>query len=52
MSQVSPTGADNLEDLAVFDPSDPSQRLLVAVEARGDDLVIYRHLFTVDGGSR
>jgi hypothetical protein len=45
VSQVSPTGGDNFEDLTILDPSDPRQWLLVVAVDRGDELMIYRKLY-------
>ncbi|MGQ0634571.1 MAG: hypothetical protein ACT4QC_08170 [Planctomycetaceae bacterium] len=45
VSQVSPTGADSFEDLALVDPSDPSQWLLVAVVPRENEILVLRRLF-------
>jgi len=45
ISRVSPHGGDNFEDLALLDPTDPGQWLLVIVVADGDSLVLYRHLY-------
>jgi hypothetical protein len=45
VSQISPTGDPILEDLPVLDPSDPAQFMLIAVERRGDDLLIDRRLY-------
>ena len=44
VSQISTTGSENLEDLPLLDPSDPGQRLLVIVEANGENLTVYRRL--------
>lgn len=45
VSQISPTGADNFEDLALLDSSDPNQWLLVVVIREGEDYIIYRRLY-------
>lgn len=45
ISQVSPTGGFNLDDLAILDPNDPKQWLLVVAQPRGEDVVIYRKLY-------
>ena len=45
ISRVSPHGGDNFEDLALLDPTDPGQWLLVITVADGDNLVLYRHLY-------
>ena len=47
ISQISPTGGDNLEDLAVLDPTDPDQWLLVVVVIHEDDFAVYRRLCRV-----
>lgn len=46
LSQLSPTGGRDFEDLALLDPSDPNQALLVVGVQRGSELVIYRKLYT------
>ena len=45
VSQVAPHGGDNFEDLALLDPTDPGQWLLVIAVADGDSLLLYRHLY-------
>lgn len=45
VSQLSPTGGSHLDDLAVLDPSDPKQWLLVVVEEKGEDIWVYRRLY-------
>jgi len=45
VSQISPTGADNFEDLSVLDPTDTRQWLLLAVVRDGEDYVVYRRLY-------
>ena len=45
VSQIAPTGAPSFEDLAILDPDDPAQWLLVVVEERGDELLVYRCLY-------
>ncbi|MCK4283193.1 MAG: hypothetical protein KAX44_02665, partial [Candidatus Brocadiae bacterium] len=45
VSQISPNGADNFEDLSVLDPTDSAQWLLLAVTGAGDDYVVYRRLY-------
>lgn len=52
VSQISPTGSDNLEDLSVFDQDDPSQWLIVVLEGKGDDLMMYRYLHREPGDRR
>jgi hypothetical protein len=46
VSQLSPTGGDDFEDLSLLDPSDPAQWLLIVVVPRGNDLVVYRKLYS------
>lgn len=45
VSQVAPTGGWNIDDLAILDPTDPAQWLLVVAQPRGNDVVIYRKLY-------
>lgn len=45
VAQVSPTGGDTLEDVAVLDATDPQQLLLIVVEKKGNDYMIYRRLY-------
>ena len=45
VSQISPTGADNFEDLSVLDPTDERQWLLIAVVRDGEDYIVYRRLY-------
>jgi hypothetical protein len=45
VSQISPTGADNFEDLTVLDTTDPRQWLVVVVVREGEDYLIYRRLY-------
>jgi hypothetical protein len=45
VSQVSPTGAGNFEDLSILDPSDPNQWVLIAVQKAGNDYTICRRLY-------
>ena len=42
---MAPHGGDNFEDLALLDPTDPGQWLLVIAVADGDSLLLYRHLY-------
>jgi len=44
LTSIGPTGAANLNDLPILDPSDTSQVLLIVVVPRGDDFVAYRKL--------
>jgi hypothetical protein len=46
VSQISPTGGKDFEDLALVDPSNPDQWLLIVAIDRGDDLDIYRKLYS------
>ena len=41
-AQVGPKGGAELDDLLVYDPSDPHHALLIVVVPKGDDLVVYR----------
>jgi len=50
VSQMSPTGAGNFEDLSMLDPTDSSQWLLAVVEERDDEVVVYRRLYRSEGG--
>jgi hypothetical protein len=45
VSAISPAGDILLEDLAVYDSSNPNEGLLVALQEKGDTTVIYRRLF-------
>jgi len=45
VSQISPHGGRNFEDLSILDPSDPKQSVLVAVVKQGNDYVICRRLY-------
>ncbi len=49
VAQVSPTGAGNFEDLSIFDPSDPNECVLMAVQKVGEDYVICRRLYSGGG---
>ncbi|MGE5193590.1 MAG: hypothetical protein ACM3U2_13935 [Deltaproteobacteria bacterium] len=46
VSQVSPGGGRDFEDMALVDPSDPDQWLLIVAVDRGDELELYRKLYT------
>jgi len=48
VSQVSPTGGANFEDLTILDPTDPNQWLLVVIVPDGEDYVVYRRLYFGD----
>ena len=43
-SQVGPTGGADLDDLPIFDASDPTLGLLIVVIPHGDDFIVYRKL--------
>ena len=45
VSQLSPTGHSNGEDLTLLDPSDPAQRLVLVIVPEGDDYVVHRRLY-------
>ncbi len=45
VSQVSPNGGDNFEDLALLDSTDKYQRLIVAITRRGTDYIVFRRLY-------
>lgn len=45
VSQISPTGAGNFEDLALLDGTDPNQWLLLIVTRDKDDWIVYRRLY-------
>jgi len=45
VSQVSPTGGPNFEDVSVLDSTDPAQRLLVVVKRVGGSYFVYRRLY-------
>jgi len=49
VSQLSPTGGKDFEDMALVDPTDPDQWLLVVAVERGDDVDLYRKLYTNRG---
>jgi hypothetical protein len=49
VSQIAPTAGDSLEDLALVDPSDERQWLLVVIVARGDDRIVFRRLYRRGG---
>jgi hypothetical protein len=48
VSQISPTGGGNFEDLTILDPTDPEQWLLVVIMRQGDGYVVYRRLYWGD----
>ncbi len=45
VSQTSPTGAGDFEDLPILDLSDRTQYLLAVATTQGDDIIVYRRLF-------
>ena len=45
VSQVSPSGGTTLEDVSVFDSSDPTRWMLVVWVPDGEDYYIYRRLY-------
>jgi len=45
VSQISPNGGRDFEDLTLLDPTDENQWLLVIVVPNGDDLLVYRKLY-------
>ena len=45
VSQISPTGGENLEDLALLDESDRQQWLLIVAIRRENTWIVYRKLF-------
>jgi hypothetical protein len=49
VSQISPSGGGNFEDLAVLDESDPGQWMIVVVSQAGDDILVYRRVYHVAG---
>jgi hypothetical protein len=46
VSQMSPTGGKDFEDMALLDPSNPDQWLLIVAVERGDEVDLYRKLYT------
>src|SRR5205814_847101 len=46
VSQVSPTGGKDFEDMALVDPSDPDQWLLIVAVERGAEVDLCRKLYT------
>ena len=49
ISQLSPNGGNNFEDLSLLDTTDPQQWMLVISVPKGDDILIYRRLYHGDG---
>ena len=45
VSQISPTGGPNFEDLTILDATAPDQKVLMIVMPRGDDWIVYRRLY-------
>lgn len=48
VSQIAPQGAGSLEDLAVWDSSDPNQWALVIMTTEGNEFHVYRKLYFAD----
>ncbi len=46
-SHIGPKGGRDLDDLPVYDPSDPEHALLIVVVPKGDDLIVYRQRVAV-----
>lgn len=46
VSQISPTGGKDFEDLALLDPSDGRQWVLIVVVEQADELIVYRKLYS------
>src|SRR5690606_13472038 len=42
VSQVSPTGGDSFEDLAIVDTQDESERAVIAIERHATGVTVYR----------
>ena len=45
VSQVSPTGAGNFEDLSVLDQTTQDSWLVTVIRRVGEDYVVYRRLY-------
>jgi hypothetical protein len=45
VSQMSPTGGKDFEDMALVDPSSPDQWLLVVAVENGNEVDVYRKLY-------
>ena len=45
VSQMSPTGGPNFEDVSMLDSTDPDQRLVVVMKRVGGSYVVYRRLY-------
>jgi hypothetical protein len=50
VSHVAPSGAGNLEDLAVADPARPDEWLLQFATRQGDELIVYRRMMRPKSG--
>ncbi|MGH7199079.1 MAG: hypothetical protein ACREJB_00635, partial [Planctomycetaceae bacterium] len=48
VSQISPTGGRDFEDLTLLDPSRPNDWVMIVAVPRENDVWIYRKLYTVD----
>ncbi len=48
VSQIAPEGAPLLEDLAMFDASDPTQKVLVICKIDGNRVQMFRKRFFVE----
>ena len=48
MYQISPTGAENFEDLTLLDETDEKQWLLVVITEEADGFKVYRRLYNED----
>ena len=46
IARIAPNGGDNFEDLSLLDPSNPKEWAIVVAVERGEDLLIYRKLYT------
>ena len=49
VSRISPCGAGNLEDVAIYDTDDPTRALLLIVNTHPDDVVVYRRVYSLNG---
>jgi hypothetical protein len=45
VSQISPSGGPNFEDLCLLDGSDPDEWMVIVAERRGEDYCLYRRLY-------
>jgi hypothetical protein len=48
VSQVSPQGSGTMEDMAIHDPTDPNEWLLILAVEEGDNITFYRRLFHIE----